>query len=254
MNPVKKRQRLADEQAEQLFAELDSTQEKIEVLDQEENNKVIEITKHYNQQRNPHLAKRTEVISKVPDFWLTAFHNHPILGGLLVDEDFEIFKALLSLEVIEAEDVKSGFKISLTFKKNPFFTNKTLTKEYAYDEEGQLKITASQIHWKKGKDPTGGKEELPKGGKRMASEIESLSFFCWFGEEEDDELAEVIRTDFWPNPVKYYHNLVEIPEEADDDDDDDDDDDEDAEEGGEEGAEGEEGEEGGAEEEEEAEK
>jgi len=215
MNPIQKRQKLDDEQTEKLFAELDEEQDKIEALDQEENAKVIEIAKQYNQHRKPHMHKRNEIISRVPDFWFTAFSNHPVLGNLIVEEDVDIFKYLESVEVVDSDDVTSGFKISMTFKKNPYFANTMLSKEYKYDDEGgEVKIIASPISWKKGKDPTAPGEDT-KGGKRAASEVENISFFCWFGEEEEDELAEVFKSDFWTNPVKYFHNLVDEVDEDD---------------------------------------
>lgn len=46
-----------------------------------------------------------------------------------------------------------------------------------------------------------------KGSKRVAPEEQNLSFFCWFGEDEDDELADEIKENFWPNLVAYYHNV-----------------------------------------------
>jgi len=52
-------------------------------------------------------------------------------------------------------------------------------------------------------------EENKKGSKRTAPEDSlALSFFAWFGdEEEDQELAEEIKENFWPNLVGYYHNV-----------------------------------------------
>ena len=37
---------------------------------------------------------------------------------------------VFQLSVEEFEDIKSGYKISFTFNKNPFFSNDVLTKEY----------------------------------------------------------------------------------------------------------------------------
>ena len=39
--------------------------------------------------------------------------NHPILADLLDEEDLQVFKHLKELNVEDAEDIKSGFKITL---------------------------------------------------------------------------------------------------------------------------------------------
>jgi len=188
----------------------------------EESEKVLELTKHYNALKKPHFQKRTDALAKIPNFWLTTFLHHDVLAGLITEEEEDILRYLISLEVEDAEDVKSGFKIILNFKKNPYFTNSSVWKQYAMSEEGETKLTASQIHWKKDKDPTKPKEKKEeKGGKRSrdSDEEAELSFFSWFKETDEggmDELAEVIKEELWPNPVAFYH-IVEV--EGDDDDD-----------------------------------
>jgi len=55
-------------------------------------------------------------------------------------------------------------------------------------------------------------------GKRSRDD-ESESFFTWFNPDDQDlELAEIIKEELWPNPAKYYLGLVEdeAEEEGDD--------------------------------------
>lgn len=72
MNPLKKRQKLDDEQLETYCKELDDMQEKLDDLDKEERDKVIQLSVEYNKLKKPHFAKRNELAAKIPDFWLTA--------------------------------------------------------------------------------------------------------------------------------------------------------------------------------------
>ena len=78
MNPLKKRQKLDDEQLETYCKELDDLQDKLDVIDKEERDKVIQLSVEYNKQRKPHFDKRNELVSKIPDFWLTAVSYFPV--------------------------------------------------------------------------------------------------------------------------------------------------------------------------------
>jgi template-activating factor I len=209
-------------QEDPLLKEASAIQDELDKLDTEENEKVLELTKQFNARKKPHIQKRTEALQKIPNFWHRTFLHHDLLAGLLTEQDEDVLRYLSSLEVEEAEDVKSGFKITLTFNKNPYFSNSTLWKQYSINEAGDMKITASTIEWK-GKDPT-----KPKGGKGgeksnkrsyADSDEEEPSFFCWFAETEEggvDEVAEVIKDEIWTSPLRFYQ-IVEV--EGDDDDD-----------------------------------
>ncbi|AQK71999.1 nucleosome/chromatin assembly factor A104 [Zea mays] len=78
--------------------------------------------------------------------------------------------------------------------------------------------------------PANGNGINKKGNKRP---LVVESFFSWFSDTElksladgvQDEVAEIIKEDLWPNPLKYFNNEVEDEFEGDEEDDDDDDDD-----------------------------
>ncbi|KAL0377544.1 UNVERIFIED_CONTAM: NAP1-related protein 1 [Sesamum radiatum] len=65
------------------------------MVNEEANEKILEIEQKYNEMREPVYAKRNEVISSIPDFWLTA-----------------IFKYLDSLEVEDFKDPRKGYCIT----------------------------------------------------------------------------------------------------------------------------------------------
>ncbi|GMP33478.1 hypothetical protein CsSME_00006782 [Camellia sinensis var. sinensis] len=199
---------------------LQEIQDELEKINEEASDKVLEVEQKYNEIRKPVYEKRSDIIKSIPDFWLTAFLSHPALGELLTDEDQKIFKYLSSLEVEDFKDVKSG----------------------------TTKITATSIKWKEGMGIPNGVAHEKKGSKRPHTDE---SFFTWFSEtqqkvdmdEIQDEVAELIKEDLWPNPLNYFNNDADEEdfdgegdeeekgsdgsEEEDDDDDDEEGDDED---------------------------
>lgn len=72
-------------------------------------------------------------VKGIPNFWLTALENlHPI-SETITDRDSEVLSYLndIKLEYLS----KPGFKLIFKFNENPFFTNKSLSKTYYYQEE-----------------------------------------------------------------------------------------------------------------------
>ena len=72
----------------------------------------MHVEQKYNKLRQPHYKKRSELISKIPNFWVTVFVNHPQLSTLLDEDDEEALHYLKRVEVQEFEDIKSGYKIN----------------------------------------------------------------------------------------------------------------------------------------------
>jgi len=204
---------------------LEGIQDQIEELNDKATEEILEVERKYNRLRKPMYDKRAESIRKLPEFWFKVFTSQDMLAALLVGEDLAAFKYMKELNVEDHDDVKSGFKISLKFDPNPFFKNEVLSKEFRYDKEGNLTVIPTKIEWKDGKDLTKKAQSKDTKGKRSRDE-ESESFFTWFNPDDQDlELAEIIKEELWPNPAKYYLGLVEdeAEEEGDDDDDGEDD-------------------------------
>lgn len=198
---------------------LQEIQDELEKINEEASDKVLEVEQKYNEIRRPVYNKRNEVIQSIPDFWITAFLSHPVLGDLLNDEDHKIFKHLKSIDVEDSKDVKSGFSITFNFSSNPFFEDTKLTKTFSFSDEGLISTTCSPIKWKEGMDICNGDSSGKKGKKRPANDD---SFFNWFSEEQKndvnyDEIAEIIKDDLWPNPLKYFNNEADEEDEGDED-------------------------------------
>ncbi|KAH9619570.1 hypothetical protein KSS87_023535 [Heliosperma pusillum] len=188
---------------------LQEIQDELEKINEKASDEVLEVEKKYNEIRKPVYDKRNEIVKAIPDFWLTAFLSHPALSELLTDEDHKIFKHLTSIEVEDSKDVKSGYSISFNFSTNPYFENSKLTKTFTFLDEGTTNVSATSIKWKEGMGIPNGVENDKKGNKRTHLEE---SFFTWFSEipqsddDINDEVAEIIKEDLWPNPLTYFNN------------------------------------------------
>ncbi|PHT97970.1 NAP1-related protein 2 [Capsicum chinense] len=197
---------------------LQEIQDELEKINEKASDEVLEVEQKYNVIRKPVYDKRNDIINSISDFWLTAFLSHPVLGELLTEEDQKIFKFLSSIEVEDSKDVKSGYSITFNFKPNPYFENSKLSKTYTFLEDGPTKISATTIKWKEGKGLPNGVVHETEGNKRALAEE---SFFTWFSEvnkkdgsdddenevlEIQDEVAEIIKDDLWPNPLTYFSN------------------------------------------------
>eukprot|EP00249_Psilotum_nudum_P013066 c24134_g1_i1 orf=87-929(+) len=182
-----------DDGSEQLDTELvlaieklQEVQDELEKVNEEASDKVLEVEQKYNEIRRPVYSKRNEIIQTIPDFWLTAFLSHPTLCELLSEEDQKVFKYLQSLDVEDFKDVKSGYNITFGM------TNGAL---------------------------------LEKDGNKR-SFLSNISFFKWFSDTHSkdtpdgmhDEVAEIIKEDLWPNPLKYFNNEADDDEYEDEDD------------------------------------
>ncbi|KAF8703336.1 hypothetical protein HU200_032134 [Digitaria exilis] len=206
----------------QSIEKLQEIQDEIEKVNEEASEKVLEVEQKYNEIRKPVYVRRNEIIQKIPDFWLTAFLSHPMLGELLTEDDQKIFKHLESIFVDESEDIKSGCSITLTFASNPYFEDKKLTKMYSMSDDGTITVKATSIKWKSGMDIVNGKTCAEKSNKRL---LLDESFFAWFTDTENeslthgemDQIADVIKEDLWPNPLKYFNNEQEDEFEEEDD-------------------------------------
>merc|ERR1711981_1238591 len=132
--------------------------------------------------------------------------------GIIEEDEDDCLQYLNKLEVEEFEDIKSGYRIKLYFDKNPYFDNDCLTKEFHLGSSGDPASQSTPIQWKEGMDlaakfaqKAAAQTELAKQRKRPLPQLRT--FFTWFcdnGDPSDDEIAEVIKDDMWPNPLQYF--------------------------------------------------
>ncbi|KAK7895788.1 hypothetical protein WMY93_021113 [Mugilogobius chulae] len=199
----------SEKEQQEAIEHIDEVQNEIDRLNEQASEDILKVEQKYNKLRQPFFQKRSELIAKIPNFWVTTFVNHPQVSALLGEEDEEALHYLSRVEF---------------FDENPYFENKTLSKEFNVNESGDPVSKSTEIKWKAGKDLTKRTGQSPnKAGKKRQHE-EPESFFTWFTDHSDagaDELGEVIKDDIWPNPLQYYLVPDMEDEEGDGDDDDD---------------------------------
>jgi len=192
-----------DKDLQDAIEKIDEVQNEIDRLNDQASDEILKVEQKYIKMRQPHFHKRSDLISKIPNFWVTVFINHPQISALLTEDDEEALQALQKLEVQEFEDIKTGYKIIFHFGENAYFENKMITKEFHLNESGEPSSKSTPIAWKQGKSLV--KAPGAKTAKRTHDEQES--FFSWFVNHKDagaDELGEVIKDDIWPNPLQYF--------------------------------------------------
>lgn len=147
----------------------------------------------------------------VEGFWLQCIQNHPHLGGMLAEADYEVLEKLNNI-TCEYNENWSGFTLNFHFDENDFFTNSVLTKKYVVEPDllddvspALSEIDGCDINWKPKKNITVKeiqKKQKAKSGKhkgqtRVVTSTEPQhSFFNWFkdptehgedGEDDEDE-------------------------------------------------------------------
>jgi template-activating factor I len=209
-----------EEETQATIERIDDTQSEIDALNEQASEEILLVEKKFNKLREPFYKKRFEDIATIQAFWVTAFINHPQISGLLNEKDEEALAYLQNIYVAENDDIKSGYKISFTFRENPFFGNETIEKEVKLNDMGEPQASSTAIKWKPGKCLGSSDGTVQKSGP------DTESFFNWFSDNSDpgaDELGEIIKDDLWPNPLQYYLATEGMEEEEGDDDDDDED-------------------------------
>ncbi|PIO32349.1 hypothetical protein AB205_0023590, partial [Aquarana catesbeiana] len=197
----------SEKEQQEAIEHIDEVQNEIDRLNEQASEEILKVEQKYNKLRQPFFQKRSELIAKIPNFWVTTFVNHPQVSALLGEEDEEALHYLTRVEVTEFEDIKSGYRIDFNFDENPYFENKVLSKEFHLNESGDPSSKSTEIKWKAGKDLTKRSSSTQNKASRKRQHEEPESFFTWFTDHSDagaDELGEVIKDDIWPNPLQYY--------------------------------------------------
>ncbi|CAG9855278.1 unnamed protein product [Phyllotreta striolata] len=193
-----------DAATQKVLEEIDVCQNEIDTINEKASIELLKIEQKYNKLRKPFFEKRNNLISNIPNFWITAIMNHPDLNALLDDTEEDCLHHLTKLEVEEFEDIKSGYFIKFYFEENPYFENSVITKKYHLDSATPTS-ESTQIIWKEGCS-LGQTIEANRTNRKRSHE--SLrTFFSWFNDNADaftDDIAEVIKDDLWLDPLQYY--------------------------------------------------
>jgi nucleosome assembly protein 1-like 1 len=104
-------------------------------------------------------SEETSDVKGIPEFWLSAMKNQVSLAEMITDRDEAALKDLTDVRMEYLD--KPGFRLIFEFAENEFFTNKTITKTYFYQNESGYggdfiydHAEGDKIDWKTGKDLT----------------------------------------------------------------------------------------------------
>ncbi|KAJ9511327.1 hypothetical protein QJQ45_029738 [Haematococcus lacustris] len=194
----------------QSLKSIEDLQLQLDQINDEASEAVLEVEKEFNKKRRPVFEHRNLIISRIPRFWSTTLLNHRIIRQMVTEHDSDCLDFCTQLDVEDSEDIKSGYSITFTFAPdNPFFSEAQLTKRFVYSEDGTLDIQGTVPTWAEGMGPSG--SEQGADGKRGREERE-YRLMLWFVEHEKlepgvhDELADLIKDEIWPNPLRYFNN------------------------------------------------
>ncbi|KAF5835073.1 hypothetical protein DUNSADRAFT_7923 [Dunaliella salina] len=202
----------AEEPTQELI-ELEGIQSKLDEINEKALEKVFEVEREFNQKRRPVYQERQKVLAKVPHFWQQALLAHPLIRQMVTDDDIEVLQYCTEVDVEEFEDIKSGYKITLRFSQNPYFPESQLVKEFHNKHEEEIHVHGNVPSWKPGMAPV--EEIQPAEGKACMTEGRQYRLMMWFVENETlglgshDPLADIVKEEIWPNPLKFYNNEVE---------------------------------------------
>ncbi|XP_055980994.1 testis-specific Y-encoded-like protein 1 [Sorex fumeus] len=152
----------------------------------------------FGRMRRHYLERRNYIIQNIPGFWMTAFRNHPQLAPVIRGQDADMLRYVTNLEVKELRHPRTGCKFKFFFRRNPYFRNKLIVKEYEVRNSGRVVSLSTPIVWRRGHEP----QSFIRRDQDMV-----CSFFTWFSDHslpESDKIAEIIKEDLWPNPLQYY--------------------------------------------------
>jgi nucleosome assembly protein 1-like 1 len=127
----------------------------------------------------PKPEEAAPVAAGIPEFWLSAMKNQISLAEMITDRDEQALKHLTDIRMEYLD--RPGFRLIFEFSENEFFTNKTISKTYFYQEENGYggdfiydHAEGDKIDWKEGKDLT---VRVESKKQRNKSEFFYLFFF-----------------------------------------------------------------------------
>ncbi|XP_035581840.1 testis-specific Y-encoded protein 3-like [Zalophus californianus] len=152
----------------------------------------------YCRRRQRHLEHRSALIRGIPGFWAKAFVNHPQMSAVISKEDEGLLGYMTDLKVEDLRFPRDCRQILLFFRKNPYFRNEVVVKEYVLSAAGYGPSHSTPIQWH---------QDYEQEAYSRRDHNTSLNFFNWFSDPSfasSSRIAEIIMDDLWPNPLQYY--------------------------------------------------
>lgn len=150
---------LYEKRAEIINGKTEPTEEQILAGEEDDEDDDDEEEKAEEAEKEEKPAEVAENVSGIPEFWLSAMKNQISLAEMITDRDESALKHLIDIRMEYLD--KPGFRLIFEFEENEFFTNKTITKTYFYQNESGYggdfiydHAEGDKINWKEGKDLT----------------------------------------------------------------------------------------------------
>ncbi|XP_059014807.1 testis-specific Y-encoded protein 3-like [Mustela lutreola] len=119
-------------------------------------------------------------------------------GKGLLDRDFNPPPHFAARQVEELGSPRDRRRVLLFFRKNSYFRNEVVEKEYVLRAAGYEPSHSTPIQW----HPCYERE-----ARSRRHHNSSLNFFNWLSDHSfagSSRIAEIVMDDLWPNPLQYY--------------------------------------------------
>lgn len=150
---------LYEKRAEIINGKAEPTEKEIEAGEEDDDEDDEEAEGAEAAEKGEKPAESNENVNGIPEFWLSAMKNQISLAEMITDRDEQALKHLIDIRMEYLD--KPGFRLIFEFAENEFFTNKTITKTYYYQNESGYggdfiydHAEGDKINWKEGKDLT----------------------------------------------------------------------------------------------------
>ncbi|KAF1918746.1 NAP family protein [Ampelomyces quisqualis] len=163
--------------------------EELSVLEKEFEDVELEIIRKAEALHAPLYTKRAEFIAKIPHFWSLVFEQAPPeIDNFIQPSDSKVFAECFDtfevsrFEIDDPNGSPRSFSLKFGFKENEYFEDRILEKKFWFRRSRDWAGLVSepvQIHWKKGKDLTGGLTDaaykLGEARKKLASDSSDMA-------------------------------------------------------------------------------
>ncbi|KAM4815710.1 testis-specific Y-encoded protein 1-like [Thomomys bottae] len=178
--------------------ELQDIQSQLSSLNATASREFARLKKKVAQKCRSHFDRRRAIIQAIPGFWAKAIVSHPQMSTIITEQDEDLLKYMLSLEVEEVSHGKDLCSVIFYFCDNPYFRNHMIRKEYKLSIIGYEESTSSEMQWF---------GECVGEISSCSQDPNNLTFFDWLSTSKwqgSSRIAEIIIEDLWLNPLHYY--------------------------------------------------
>lgn len=218
------------------LGQVEDIQSQISKLNEQASEEILKVEQKFNKLRRPYFEKRNALLKEVPNFWLTALANHPMIAQLIESfEDEDCLHYMTNVDVEELEDIKSGYNLKFYFNENPYIRNDLIVRELRHLDSEEVVTGTTAIEYKDTPEGTKLKElvenSIAHQARKVRPEMVPQSFFAWLSQQCEpgaDDIAEIIKDQIWPSPLEFFFTTPDDygDEGSDEDEDSEDDDDE----------------------------